>query len=150
MQLGVGGKCGTYWQRNKCDGNHDGRTDVLDPWDNVCAAAKGLRREKGAPATGGSEARYRAAAGRYYGACHGNGVAYCDEVMARAKRYGFRPGQSTTQLASVDDTETTGGQCDAPDKQHASLTDGPGKDFDVLPNANRPGVSLTPDDSRGG
>jgi hypothetical protein len=145
MQLGVGGKCGTFWERNKCDGNHDGRMDVLDPWDNICAAAKGLRHEKGAPMTGGSEAAYRATAGRYYGACTGNGVAYCDEVMARAKRYGFRPGQATTQLASVDTTGPAGGQCDAAGAQLASLDGGPGKDFDLLPNANRPGVSLTPD-----
>jgi hypothetical protein len=145
MQLGVGGKCGTYWQRNQCDGNRDGQTDVLDPWDNICAAAKGLRKEKGAPPTGGSEAAYRQAAGRYYGACSGNGVAYCDQVMDRARRYGFRPGQPTTQLASVDTAPPTGERCDADDSQLASLADGPGRDFDLVPNANRPGVPLTPD-----
>lgn len=143
MQLGVGGQCGNYWQRNKCDGNHDGHMDVLDPWDNVCAAANGLRHENHAPPTGGSEAAYRRAAGRYYGACTGNGVAYCDEVMSRAKRYGLRAGHATTQLASVDRTPTTGGQCDADETTGASLTDGPGKPFELLPNANRAGVGLT-------
>ncbi|MGE4426928.1 MAG: hypothetical protein AB7G37_10800 [Solirubrobacteraceae bacterium] len=146
MQLGVGGKCGHYWDRNKCDGNHDGRIDVLDPWDNICASAKGLRHEKGAPRTGGSAAAYRAAAGRYYGACHGNGVAYCDQVMGHAKAYGFRPGHRTTTLAQVGPADGPAG-CADPDAgarmELASLGDGPGKPFDVLPNANRPGAPLT-------
>lgn len=146
MQLGVGGKCGTFWNRNRCDGNHDGRTDVLDSWDNICAAARGLRKEKGAPATGGSAAAYRAAAGRYYGGCSGNGVAYCDEVMARAKRYGFHSTQRTVVLASVSHDEATSDQCEAPDgdMQLDELDDGPDKPFTVLPAANRPGGDLTP------
>jgi hypothetical protein len=31
---------------------------VTDFWDNVCAGARGLRRDKGAPPAGGSEAAY--------------------------------------------------------------------------------------------
>src|SRR5215218_4131968 len=66
MQLGVGGACGDYWARNKCDGNHDGRQLVTDFWDNVCAAARGLRLDKGAPPAGGPEALYHQAACNYY------------------------------------------------------------------------------------
>src|SRR3954453_18106255 len=47
MQLGVGGRCGHFWQRNRCDGDRDGRMDILDPADNICAAARGLRADKG-------------------------------------------------------------------------------------------------------
>jgi hypothetical protein len=153
MQLGVGGRCGDYWGRNKCDGNDDGKRDVLDPWDNICASAKGLRREKGAPATGGSMAAYRGAAGRYYGACTGNGVAYCDEVMTRAARYGLRDGEPTVSLAGVGDgsgsgtADVDGGspQCDAPDgARDATLTEGPARSFTLLAAANRAGVALTP------
>lgn len=42
MQLGVGGRCGDYWGINKCDGNGDGKMEVLEPWDNICASAKGI------------------------------------------------------------------------------------------------------------
>ena len=64
--------------------------------------------------------------------------------MARAKTYGFRPGQQTTRLAGVGTGGTTG-QCESPDAdlELASLGDGPGKPFTLLPAANRPGVRLT-------
>ncbi len=161
MQLGVGGRCGHYWNRNKCDGNKDGRMDVLDPWDNICASAKGLRNEKGAPPTGGSEAGYRRAACNYYGACADRSANYADEVMARAKAYGFPASPRTTTLASTgrtasdQDTDTephdpNGADVPAgcpgldgdPSVQLAAF-DGPDKPFDLLPNANRPGVGLS-------
>lgn len=147
MQLGVGGRCGNFWDRNKCDGNHDGRMDVLDPWDNICASAKGLRKEKGAPATGGSEARYRQAACNYYGACADRSANYADEVMARARHYGF-PARSSGTIAAraaTDTTENAPTGCAAPDDPSTQLAafDGPGKPFDLLPGANRPGVELT-------
>lgn len=156
MQLGVGGDCGTFWNSYRCDGNDDGRMDVLDPWDNICASAKGLRKGKGAPPTGGSEAKYRAAAGNYYGACVGNGIAYCDEVMTRAKHYGFQSGTPTTTLAGVglapdasdatDPGAATAGQCDGRGgATSVSLVDGPGKPFTLLGTANRAGVKLTPE-----
>src|SRR3954452_22195865 len=95
MQLGVGGACGDYWGRNKCDGNADGRLLVTDFWDNVCAAARGLRRDKGAPPAGGSEAAYHQADCNYYGGCGDGGADYADEVMARAELYGFVGGSAT-------------------------------------------------------
>jgi hypothetical protein len=75
----------TLWERYGVDGNRDGRRDVNDPADAVPAAARILRRAKGAPATGGSYAAYRQASCNYYGACS----VYADEVMARAVMYGF-------------------------------------------------------------
>jgi len=88
MQLGVGGACGDYFGRNKQDGNGDGRLDPRDPADAIFTAARGLRREKGAPPIGGSEEQYRRAACNYYGACTYL-VPYADQVIARAKAYGF-------------------------------------------------------------
>src|SRR5919109_2583097 len=95
MQLGVGGACGDYWDRNKCDGNNDGRMLITDFWDNICAGARGLRRDKGAPPAGGSEAGYHHAACNYYGACADGSANYAAEVMARAKLYGFVGGIAT-------------------------------------------------------
>jgi hypothetical protein len=78
----------TEWDRWKVDGDGDGRTDINDPADAVFTAARILRFDEGAPATGGSYAAYREAACRYYGACSYI-VAYADQVMARAVQYGF-------------------------------------------------------------
>src|SRR4051794_35752417 len=95
MQLGVGGACGDFWGRNKCDGNDDGRVLVTDFWDNICAAARARRRDKGAPPAGGSEAAYHQAACNYYGACVDGVADYADEVMGRAELYGFVGGTTT-------------------------------------------------------
>jgi hypothetical protein len=75
----------TLWEVYGVDGNGDGRRDVNDPADAIPAAARILRRAKGAPPTGGSYAAYRQASCNYYGACS----VYADEVMARAVMYGF-------------------------------------------------------------
>lgn len=101
MQLGVGGACGDFWGTYKCDGDHDGKMDVTNPADNVCASAKGLRTGKGAPRDGGSEKGYYRAACGYYGACSDGSANYAPQVMARAKRYGFKSGSKRTQLVSV-------------------------------------------------
>lgn len=76
----------TLWETYGVDGNGDGRRDVNDPADAIPAAARILRRAKGAPPIGGSYAAYRQASCNYYGACS----VYADEVMARAVQYGFR------------------------------------------------------------
>lgn len=79
----------TEWDRYRTDGDGDGRIDVNDPADAIFTAARILRFDKGAPATGGSYTAYRQAACRYYGACADAAASYADEVMARAVRYGF-------------------------------------------------------------
>jgi hypothetical protein len=76
----------TLWEQYGVDGNRDGEVDVNDPADAIPAAARILRRAKGAPPTGGSYAAYRQASCNYYGACS----IYADQVMARAVRYGFQ------------------------------------------------------------
>lgn len=79
----------TLWDRYATDGDHDGKTDFNAPADSVFTAARVLREEKHAPATGGSYADYRQAACDYYGAC-GDAVAdYAEMVMRRATQYGF-------------------------------------------------------------
>lgn len=147
MQLGVGGRCGHFWDSNKCDGNDDGKTDVLNPWDNICAAARGLRKEKSAPPAGGSEAKYRQAACDYYGACADGVANYADEVMARAKAYGFKGGGKTAELVNVSDpAANASGQCDAPNQDAGgSLADGTDGEVIYSPTANRPGVPVTDD-----
>jgi hypothetical protein len=140
MQLGIGGQCGNFWGRNECDGNHDGRMVITDPWDNVCAAARGLRRDKGAPPAGGSEAGYHQAACNYYGACAG----YADEVMARAKLYGFVGGTATdpAEIAAHIGQDPAG----APAACAAALPIAAGNGQIIVdPGANRPGVDLAPE-----
>ena len=139
MQLGVGGACGDYWGRNRCDGNGDGRLLVTDFWDNVCAGARGLRREKGAPPSGGSEAAYRQAACNYYGACADGVADYADEVMARAKLYGFVGGSSTEGVGLPVADDSTGSGCGG-----AAIDAGAGE-FIVDDGANRPGADLAPE-----
>lgn len=80
----------TLWERYRTDGNRDGRLDVNDPADAIYTAARVLRREKSAPATGGTYAEYRQAACRYYGACADAVASYAEQVMRRAVQYGFR------------------------------------------------------------
>jgi hypothetical protein len=138
MQLGVGGACGDYWGRNKCDGNEDGRLLVIDFWDNVCAAARGLRRDKGAPPAGGSEAAYHRAACNYYGACADGAANYADEVMARAELYGFVGGTATDD-AGPPVADSAGGGCNG-----VAIAAGDGE-FTVDPGANRPGANLAPE-----
>jgi hypothetical protein len=65
--------------------------DPRTPADAIATAANGLRRGKGAPATGGPYLAYRRAACAYYGACSDPRTDYADEVMERAVRYGFPP-----------------------------------------------------------
>lgn len=137
MQLGVGGRCGDFWGRNACDGNGDGAARITDPWDNVCAAAHGLRAEKGAPPGGGSAADYERSACNYYGDRTAT-CAYGDEVMARAVRYGFVGGTATdaTRFAGLAEQSATG--CSA-----GTATSGAGRALVIDPGANRAGVPLT-------
>ena len=139
MQLGVGGACGDYWTRNKCDGNDDGRQIVTDFWDNVGAAARGLRRDKGAPPAGGPEAAYHQAACNYYGACADGAANYADEVMARAELYGF-VGGSATDPAGLPVADHAG----ASGCGDVAIAAGDGE-FIVDPGANRPGADLAPE-----
>ena len=138
MQLGVGGRCGDFWGRNACDGNGDGAARITDPWDNICAAARGLRAEKGAPPGGGSAADYERAACRYYGD-RTSACAYGDEVMARAVRYGFVGGTVTdaARFTGLAEQSPTGCVSNA-----ASASTG--RALVIDPGANRAGVPLTP------
>jgi hypothetical protein len=89
-----GGACSpgdgpTLWERYAVDADPGHPLSVNDPADAIFTAARILREDMGAPATGGSYAAYRQAACAYYGACSDSSVAYADEVMARAVQYGF-------------------------------------------------------------
>ena len=110
MQLGVGGACGNFFARNKQDGDGDGKTDPRNPADAIYTAAYGLRKDKGAPPIGGSEAAYRRAACNYYGACEFI-VPYADQVMARANAYGFQGGRATDLGAANALVDAQGGGC---------------------------------------
>lgn len=119
MQLGVGGDCGDFWGRNKCDGNGDGKLDVMNAEDNICASAKGLRGEKNAPPAGGSYADYRQAACDYYGACSDPSADYANDIMRRAVKYGF-PAKTSDGLAPAGDPSTG----DTPDDTGTPVTPG--------------------------
>ena len=134
MQLGVGGRCGGFWGRNACDGNGDGAARITDPWDNICAAARGLRLEKRAPPGGGSAAGYQRAACRYYGDRTG-ACAYGVEVMARAVRYGFVGGAATDSAVFTDRARQGSNACSVAAGDRALVVDR---------GANREGVALTP------
>lgn len=115
----------TLWEVYGVDGNGDGRRDVNDPADAIPAAARILRRAKGAPPTGGSYAAYRQASCNYYGACS----VYADEVMARAVQYGFAgPGSppptdpAAARPAPGRDASAGGGGCGGIDP---TVSDGP-------------------------
>ena len=140
MQLGVGGACGDYWGRNKCDGNDDGRVLVTDFWDNVCAGARGLRRDKGAPPAGGSEAglppgrlqllrRLRVTASANY-ADRGHGAR-------RALR--LRRRHATDPAGLPVGSDPVGAGCGG-----VAIAAGNGE-FIVDPGANRPGADLAPE-----
>jgi hypothetical protein len=103
----------TLWEQFKVSA-HPGRpASINDPADAIYTAARILRQDKGAPATGGSFAEYHQAACDYYGACGDATVAYASEVMARAVQYGFT-GTGTPEATSPPLAEpvSTGG-CEA-------------------------------------
>jgi hypothetical protein len=113
---------------------------VTDFWDNICAGARGLRRDKGAPPAGGSEAGYHQAACNYYGACADGSASYADEVMARAKLYGFVGGTATDPVSlPVGSDPVSASGCNG-----VAIAAGDGK-FVVDPGANRPGAELAPE-----
>ena len=136
MQLGVGGACGNFFARNKQDGDGDGKTDPRNPADAIYTAAYGLRKDKGAPPIGGSEAAYRRAACNYYGACEFI-VPYADQVMARANAYGFQGGRATDPSAANALVDAQGGGC-AHAADDLGGTGVAGK-VRIAPDANFPG-----------
>ena len=79
----------TLWERYAVSAHPGHAPDINDPADAIYTAARILREDMRAPATGGSYAEYRQAACHYYGACADSTVSYADEVMARAVQYGF-------------------------------------------------------------
>lgn len=93
----------TLWERYGVSIHRGQPPDINDPGDATFTAARILKEDMGAPATGGSYSEYREAACHYYGACGNATVAYAAEVMARAVQYGFdgagSPAPSSPPLA---------------------------------------------------
>lgn len=79
----------TLWEQYEVSAHPGQAPSINDPADAIYTAARILRQDKGAPATGGSFAEYHEAACHYYGACGDATVSYAEEVMARAVQYGF-------------------------------------------------------------
>ncbi len=103
----------TLWERFAVNVHPGQPLSVNDLADAIYTAARILREDKGAPATGGSYEAYRQAACHYYGACADASANYADEVMARAVQYGFTgkgsPPPTTPSLAQpVDSQPSTG------------------------------------------
>jgi CHAP domain len=79
----------TLWEQYEVSAHPGKAPSINDPADAIYTAARILRQDKHAPATGGSFAEYHQAACNYYGACGDAAVSYAEEVMARAVQYGF-------------------------------------------------------------
>lgn len=79
----------TLWERYGVSAHPGHAPNINDPADAIYTAARILREDMGAPATGGTYNEYHQAACHYYGACSDSTVSYADEVMARAVQYGF-------------------------------------------------------------
>jgi hypothetical protein len=103
----------TLWERYAVSTHPGQPASVNDPADAIYTAARILRKDKGAPPTGGSFAEYRQAACRYYGACAYASVSYADEVMARAVQYGFTATGSPTPTSPplAEPVNETSGEC---------------------------------------
>jgi hypothetical protein len=133
MQIGVGGQCGDEWARNAKAGPN-GVKDPRDPGSAIFTAASILKDQKHAPPIGASEGAYKKAACGYYGACEDSKAnGYADEVMQRAKAYGFHSGGISPVVAAAGVSGCSG----------FASSPIPGR-VDVLPGANRPGVALHP------
>jgi hypothetical protein len=91
----------TLWQRFQVSA-FGGTPDINDPADAVFTAARILRTDMGAPATGGSYQGYYQAACRYYGACSDTVANYAGEVMARAVQYGFNGAGAPTPTSPAE------------------------------------------------
>jgi hypothetical protein len=106
------GRGPTIWERFRVDADGGG-ADIFDPADAIFTAAHLLRADLGAPPTGGSYAAYREAACNYYGACADAAANYADEVMARARRYGFgREGSAKGAAAETQAPAAQGSTCE--------------------------------------
>lgn len=102
----------TIWERFRVDGDGDGRTSIFDAADSIFTAARILRQEMGAPPAGGSYHGYYRAACRYYGACADSTVAYAEEVMARAQRFGFGREGEAQGAATAGPPAPAGASCE--------------------------------------
>jgi hypothetical protein len=93
----------SFWAANRCDGDGDGRTDIGDVDDNVCAAINGLIHDKHTLAVGRRMTRGEIAtmARSYCGSCTdrscGGGIdGYCEGVVRNFHRLGGGFGDGTT------------------------------------------------------
>ena len=103
----------TLWERFAVSAHPGQPPSVNDPADAIDTAARILRQDMGAPATGGSFAEYHEAACHYYGACADSSVSYADEVMARAVQYGFTGTGSPTPTSPPLAEPVSSGGCSA-------------------------------------
>jgi hypothetical protein len=103
----------TLWERFAVSAHPGQPPSVNDPADAIYTAARILRQDMGAPATGGSFAEYHEAACHYYGACADSSVSYADEVMARAVQYGFTGTGSPTPTSPPLAEPVSSGGCSA-------------------------------------
>lgn len=103
----------TLWERYGVSAHPGNAPSINDPADAIYTAARILREDMGAPATGGSYSEYRQAACHYYGACADTSVSYADEVMARAVQYGFTGTGSPAATSPPLAQPVTSGGCSA-------------------------------------
>ena len=151
------GACGVmqlmpaFWAANRCDGDGDGRTEIADVDDNVCAAINGLIHDKKTLVVGRRMTRAEIAtmARSYCGSCAdracGGGVdgGYCEGVVRNVERLGgtFGDGTSSAALTQIPVATGSGDGCTA----IAAETPAAGAaGWSVAPGANLPGRPLSP------
>jgi Transglycosylase SLT domain len=151
------GACGvmqlmpTFWATNRCDGDGDGRMDIGDVDDNVCAAVNGLLHDKHTLVAGRRMTRAEIAtmARSYCGSCTdracGGGIdgGYCQGVVNNFQRLGgtFDDATTTAALSPIAAATASGGGCTA----LAAGVPGTGMSgWSVAAGANLPGRPLSP------
>ena len=151
------GACGVmqlmpaFWAANRCDGDGDGRTEIADVDDNVCAAINGLIHDKKTLVVGRRMTRAEIAtmARSYCGSCAdracGGGVdgGYCEGVVRNVERLGgtFGDGTSSAALTQIPVATGSGDGCTA----IAAETPAAGAaGWSIAPGANLPRRPLSP------
>jgi Transglycosylase SLT domain len=151
------GACGVmqlmpaFWAANRCDGDGDGRTEIADVDDNICAAINGLIHAKKTLVVGRRMTRAEIAtmARSYCGSCADRACGgrvdggYCEGVVRNVERLGgtFGDGTSSAALTQIPVATGSGDGCMA---IAAEIPAAGAAGWSVGPGANLPRRPLSP------
>ena len=152
------GACGVmqlmpaFWAANRCDGDGDGRTEIADVDDNVCAAINGLIHDKKTLVVGRRMTRAEIAtmARSYCGSCTdracGGGVdgGYCEGVVRNFERLGGDVRRRHEQRRAHADPASPPAAATGARRSPPKLRPAGAAGWTVAPGANLPGRPLSP------